>query len=154
MKDRVTTLLLIIKEGKILLAQKKRGFGVNKYNGVGGKVEFGETVEHAMIRETQEEIGVTPINYEKRAVITFSNIENGERFNIVMHVYAASDYLGEIKESEEMRPEWFDLDKVPFGKMFPDDKIWLPIMLEGKNFEGYFKFDEDFNVLDHTIEIK
>lgn len=154
MKDKITTLLLIIKNNKILLAQKKRGFGVGRYNGVGGKVEAGETIEQAMIRETQEEINVTPIHYNKRAIITFSNLANGERFNIVMHVYTASDYVGEIKESEEMRPEWFGHNDIPFANMFPDDRIWLPVLLDGKNFEAYFKFDEDFNVLEHTIEIK
>lgn len=154
MKDRITTLLLIIKNDKILLAQKKRGFGVGKYNGVGGKLEAGETIEHCMVRETQEEIGVTPTDYTKRAVITFSNIENGERFNIIMHVYTAKDYFGTITESEEMRPEWFDVDKAPFEQMFPDDRIWLPVLLGGANFEAYFKFDENFGVLSYRIDVK
>lgn len=153
MKDRITTLLLIIKNNQIFLAQKKRGFGVGKYNGVGGKVEPGETIEQGMLRETQEEINVVPIDFTKRAVITFSNVENGERFNIIMHVYVANDYVGEITESEEMRPAWFDVDKIPFEQMFSDDRIWLPVILKGKNFEAYFKFDEDFNVLNHTITI-
>lgn len=154
MKDRITTLLLILKDNKLLLAQKKRGFGVGKYNGVGGKVEVGETIEQGMIRETREEINVTPTEYAKRAIITFSNIDRGERFNIEMHVYVANNYIGEITESEEMRPEWFDVDNIPYKQMFPDDKLWLPVFLEGKNFEAYFKFDEDFNVLEYNINIK
>ncbi len=153
MKDRITTLLLIIKNNKILLAQKKRGFSVGKYNGAGGKVENGETVEECMIRETREEINVTPVNYTKRAVITFNIIEKGERLNIIMHTCTADDYEGEIKESEEMRPEWFDLDKIPFDKMLPDDKVWYPVILAGKNFEAYFKFDENFNILEQQLTV-
>ncbi|MBR4418900.1 MAG: NUDIX domain-containing protein, partial [Clostridia bacterium] len=71
MKHKQTTLLYIIKNNQILLAEKKRGFGVGKINGVGGKIEPGESIEQAMIRETQEEIGVTPINSQHLATITF-----------------------------------------------------------------------------------
>ena len=53
-----TTLCLLIKDNKILLPIKKRGFGKGKNNGVGGKLEDGETELEAMIRETKEEIGV------------------------------------------------------------------------------------------------
>ena len=60
-----TTLCLLKKDNSILLAMKKRGFGSGKYNGIGGKIEKGETPDEAMIRETKEEIKVTPIKYEK-----------------------------------------------------------------------------------------
>ena len=60
-----TTLCLLKKDNSILLAMKKRGFGSRKYNGIGGKIEKGETPDEAMIRETKEEINVTPIKYEK-----------------------------------------------------------------------------------------
>jgi len=57
------TLLFLIKDDQILLAMKKRGFGAGRFNGVGGKVEPGETIEQALIRESQEEINVTPIEF-------------------------------------------------------------------------------------------
>ena len=53
-----TTLCLLKKDNSILLAMKKRGFGSGKYNGIGGKIEKGETPDEAMIRETKEEIKV------------------------------------------------------------------------------------------------
>ena len=56
---RHTTLMLLKKDGKLLLGLKKRGFGLGKINGIGGKVEEGESVEAAAVRETFEEIGVT-----------------------------------------------------------------------------------------------
>ena len=59
------TLMLLRKNNEILLAMKKRGFGVGKFNGVGGKLKSGETPEMAMLRETKEEIGVVPSKYEK-----------------------------------------------------------------------------------------
>ena len=112
-KQLTTTLLHIIKDGKILLAEKKRGFGVGLFNGVGGKLEPGETVEQAMIRETQEEINVTPINYKKVAVINFDMFHKGEPTLEEMHVYIANDFIGTPDETEEMKPQWFDMDKIP-----------------------------------------
>lgn len=60
---RIATLLFLVKDDEILLAMKKRGFGKDRYNGVGGKVDDGESIEAAAARETIEEIGVTPINF-------------------------------------------------------------------------------------------
>ena len=71
MEKLETTLSLLKKDNKILLGMKKRGFGEGKYNGVGGKLKENETPEIAMIRETQEEINVTPTKYEKVGIIEF-----------------------------------------------------------------------------------
>lgn len=147
-----TTLLLVIKDNKILLACKKRGFGIGKYNGVGGKLESGESVEQGMIRETFEEIGIVPKDYELRGVIAFDEYYKGEPVLEVTHIYVASNFDGEPQETDEMKPFWFDLDKVPYDKMFPDDKYWLPLIIEGEYVVGNFKFDKDFNKLEHNIE--
>lgn len=64
-KLRQATICLLIKDDQVLLALKKRGFGEGKWNGVGGKVKDGETIEQTAIRETQEEIGVTPVRMER-----------------------------------------------------------------------------------------
>ena len=57
---RQASLCLLLREGEILLARKKRGFGVGKWNGAGGKPEPGEPIERTAIRETEEELGVHP----------------------------------------------------------------------------------------------
>ena len=74
-----TTLCLLKKDNEILLAMKKRGFGEGKYNGVGGKIENGETPEEAMLRETQEEISVTPTKYEKVGFLEFDEYYKGKK---------------------------------------------------------------------------
>jgi len=65
------TLCFLIADDKILLGMKKRGFGEGKYNGIGGKVEDGETVKDAAVRELYEEVGVHTNEMEKIAEITF-----------------------------------------------------------------------------------
>ena len=153
MRFMQTTLLVIIKDEKIMLARKKRGFGAGLYNGVGGKVEFGETVEDAMIREAYEEASITPKNYKKRAIIDFDEFVKDERTHVNMHIYVASDYEGTPTESNEMIPVWFDLNKIPFSRMFPDDSHWLPEILKGNNVKAFFKYDINLNILEKKIEV-
>ena len=79
MKKMETTLCLLRRNEEILLAMKKRGFGEGKYNGVGGKIEGTETPEAAMLRETKEEIGVTPIQYDNVGVVSFDEFYKDEK---------------------------------------------------------------------------
>ncbi len=151
MKTIDATLLLVIKNGKILLAQKKRGFGQGKFNGVGGKAEIGETIEETMLRETKEEIGIVPTVFKKQGEILFDEYMKGERSFVNMTIYVASEFEGELIESDEMRPQWFDLDKVPFENMFPDDKLWLPHLLDGKFVRGNLVLDENFKLMSYSI---
>ena len=147
-----TTLCLLKKENKILLAMKKRGFGEGKYNGVGGKIEKGETPEEAMIRETKEEIAVVPTKFEKVGFIDFDEYYKGKKERVTFHLYFVKEWTGEPTESEEMNPKWFDVDNIPYDKMFPDDKYWLPLILEGKKIKAYFDFDEEWNLLCKKID--
>ena len=142
-----TTLCLLKKNNKILLAMKKRGFGEGKYNGVGGKVKIDETPEEAMIRETQEEIAVTPTKFEKVGFIEFDEYYKGKKEKIAFHLYIVNEWKGEPTESEEMSPYWFDINNIPYNKMLPDDKYWLPLILEGKKIKAYFDFDENWSLL-------
>lgn len=147
-----TTLLYIIKDNKILLAEKKRGFGVGKLNGVGGKIENDESIEQAMLRETMEEIGVKPIDFEQRATIHFDLFYKGEKEKEDTYVFVASNYIGELIETEEMKPKWFELKNLPFEKMFSDDRLWLNSLIEGKKFEANIILDENFNTTDFNIK--
>lgn len=153
MKFLRTTVLVIIKDNKIMLARKKRGFGAGLYNGVGGKVEPGETVEEAMLRETKEEANITPTNYKKRAEINFDEFVKDEHALVNVHIFVAEDYIGTIEESEEMAPTWFELSKIPYSRMFPDDSYWLPEILKGNNVKGFFKYDVNLNILERQISV-
>lgn len=152
MKKMETTLCLLKSENEILLAMKKRGFGEGKYNGVGGKIEGMETPEEAMLRETQEEIGVIPTKYEKVGIVSFDEFYKGEKTNLIFHLYIVTEWMGTPTESEEMKPNWFSIDNIPYSQMFPDDKYWLPLILEGKKINAYFDFDEDWNLLSKDIK--
>ncbi len=147
-----TTLVLLRKDNEILLGMKKRGFGEGRYNGIGGKIKSGETPEEAMVRESQEEIAVKPVEYIKMGKVEFLELYKGKKENVVFHLYIATKWEGEPKESDEMIPKWFSISEIPYQQMFPDDKYWLPLVLEGKKVNAFFEFDEQWSLLNYSVE--
>lgn len=146
------TLVYLVKDNEVLLAMKKRGFGEGKYNGAGGKVEKNETIEEAMIRETYEEIGVKPKKYKKVGYLIFNEFHENERKIMNLFIYTCTSWSGEITESEEMKPEWFNINNLPLRDMWEADSIWLSIVLAGKNIVGKFRLSEDGSVNDYFIK--
>jgi len=153
MNHKTLSLLFLRRDNEILLAMKKRGFGEGRWNGVGGKVETGESIEQAMIRETEEEIGVTPTVYEKMADIRFDEYFKGEPTLMHVHVYVATEWTGEPTESEEMAPKWFSTDEIPYKDMWADDPFWLPHVIHGEKISADFKLDEKDVIIEHTIKV-
>ncbi len=153
MNNKVCTLLFLRRENKILLAMKKRGWGDERFNGVGGKVEKTETVDEALIRECQEEIKVTPVKYEKVAQHDFIyKNEDDSKWHMYVHVYFCLDWQGEPQETKEMNPKWFSIRNIPYDKMWEDDKFWLPEVLRGKKVTGIFTFDKEHKLLTHNVK--
>lgn len=145
------TLVIIQDHPRILLGMKKRGFGAGRWNGFGGKVNKGESVEEAARRELLEEAGITVKKVDKRGILDFEFAANpGEILEV--HIFHAGEFEGEPVESEEMRPEWFHFDEIPFAQMWPDDVHWFPLFLKGSKFKGRFLFGEGDIVLDHYLE--
>jgi len=130
---------MILKDNQILLGMKKRGFGIGRWNGFGGKVEEGETIEQGAIRELKEEIGIDALNIKKVGILYFS-FQNDTKI-LEVNVFTVIDFTGEPIESEEMKPQWFSFDKIPFSQMWTDDIQWFPFLLNNKLFRGEFLFD-------------
>lgn len=150
---KVCTLLFLRRNDEILLAMKKRGFGSERYNGVGGKIEPGETVEEALVRECQEEIGVTPKNYHKIAEHDFLQIEGDDPWRMYVHAYFCDNWEGEPIETDEMAPEWFSISSIPYGTMWQDDEHWLPLALQNNKVYGQFTFDKNDQMISQNIAI-
>jgi mutator protein MutT len=151
---RQVTILFLMDNDQILLAMKKRGFGEGLWNGVGGKLDVGETIEQALIRETNEEIGVIPQSFHKVAVLDFRYPEGSERTkdNQQAHVFLCEKWSGKPIETEEMKPVWHSLDSIPYDIMWPDDKLWLPEVLKGNKVSALFGFDVEDNLVSSSVK--
>lgn len=142
------SLCFVLHEKEILMIRKKRGLGAGKINAPGGRLESGETALEAAIRETQEEVGVTPLNPRHRGNLHFQFTDG-----LALHcaVFLAEACVGEAVETEEAIPHWMKPSEIPYHDMWADDVHWLPGMLEGKCFNGYFHFDDEV-MLSHHLE--
>ena len=131
MTEQLATLCYIVRDGQLLLIHKKRGIGAGKINGPGGKVDPGETPLAAAIRETREEVGVVPNDPQLRGDLLFYFADG-----LVLRclIYLSDGCLGEPHETAEAVPQWFPVTALPYGEMWEDDRIWLPLLIAGRVF--------------------
>lgn len=144
------TLLFILREEKLLLIHKLRGFGAGKVNGPGGKIEPGETALEAALRETFEELEIMPLRPEERGKLHFQ-FRDGHSLHCT--VFIAFDFRGEPRTTEEAIPFWTRVNDIPYHQMWADDRYWLPLLINGAHFDGYFEFAGD-ELLEHRVVVR
>lgn len=140
-----TTLVFPIDEQhRILLGRKKRGFGADKYNGFGGKINAGESFRQCAVRELYEESGIRVDASDLECVALFDfQFPYDESLTHVGYVYFVRVTDVNPIESDEMEPHWFTFVDVPYEHMWEGDRTWLPMLLEGKLLKGPILFGPD-----------
>lgn len=150
-KPKIATLCFVVKDNQVLLGMKKKGFGKGRWNGFGGKVKKNEKISQAAQRELLEESNIKAERVEKIGRLDFFCPK--EYFGMIVHIFICEEYQRKPKETDEMTPKWFDLDKIPFEKMWPDDIYWFSHLLERKKFEGKFIFEDFDNIKGFEIKL-
>lgn len=135
------TLAFLVRRNTVWLAMKKTGFGKGKYNGFGGKLLEGETIEDSLLRELKEEANVCAISYEKMGEISYT-FPGKPDLNHHVHIYIVNQWYGIPQESKEMSPELFEFNNIPYEKMWSNDQYWLPHVLKGRKIEADIVQDE------------
>ncbi|MFW5694222.1 MAG: 8-oxo-dGTP diphosphatase [Alkalispirochaeta sp.] len=138
-QDRAV-LCFLQRDGEVLLIRKKRGLGAGKVNGPGGKTEPGERPVDAAIRETWEEVGLTPMDPIHYGTLRFAFTDG---YYLEVYVYVASHWHGSLVETEEAEPFWVNTSDIPYHQMWEDDTWWLPPVLTGDHVEAEMAFDGD-----------
>jgi 8-oxo-dGTP diphosphatase len=134
--------------GSLLLIRKKRGLGAGKINGPGGRIDAGETPLEAAVRETREEVSLTPLDPKRAGELSFQFTDG---YSLHCTVFATGAFRGTPRETAEARPFWCSVDELPYEEMWADDRLWMPYLLGGREFSGYFLFEGD-RMLSHRLE--
>ncbi|MBU1245447.1 MAG: 8-oxo-dGTP diphosphatase [Nanoarchaeota archaeon] len=149
---RIETVATVYRHPRILLGKKiNNKFGAGKYNGFGGGIEDDdEDIFATAIRETEEEAGITLINPDRMGRILF-RFQSDEQDHDV-HFFRARKYLGTPRETDEMIFRWFNINNIPYDQMWPSDRYWFPLLLEGTRFLGEVLFGSDQQVIEHILK--
>ena len=125
---KMTTLCCPERNGKYLMlhrTKKKRDENHDKWIGVGGKFEAGESPEDCMRREVLEETGLTVTKVRYRGIVTFVSDEWGCEY---MHLFEVTDWTGELKECDEGELAWIDKSRLFDLTMWEGDRIFLKLL--------------------------
>lgn len=136
------TLGILLRNDKVLLGEKKRGeIGIGILSGPGGKQEPDETLTECLIRETREELAIEldPVSLELAAVIDFYVADEIDSRVYVSRVEVS---LGEVRETKEMIPQWYLLNKLPYEGMFESDIHWFLKAARGNAFHAKVYYRE------------
>lgn len=133
---------------EVLLGEKKKGLGVGKVVGPGGKLEQGESPEQAIVREVREESGlvVQEADLERIGRIDYSFPSKPE-WSQVSWVFKTHRFSGEVVESDELLLRWHLVSEIPFDLMWDDARQWLPDALSGEYCERRFVFGDDLSTV-------
>ena len=155
----IGTLVFIVQQDQVLLIHKKTGHGAGKVNGPGGKLDPAEQVLACAQRELYEEVGLKADDLVCRAEMRFVEL-NGPQW--LGFAFTGSQVSGQLSETREAAPFWCPLNEIPYTRMWPDDAIWLPLILDahhqlkqGENqqadvFVADYLFD-DGELLEHQV---
>jgi 8-oxo-dGTP diphosphatase len=129
---------------EVLLGHKKTGLGQGKIVGLGGHVEPGESPAEAAVREVKEESGlcVTQPALTEAAHVTFL-FPYRPAWGMTVVVFTCTEWSGQAAETEEIRPQWFPVSALPFGRMWDDAPRWLPRVLSGERLRATFSYADD-----------
>ncbi len=148
-----TTLTYIEKDGAYLMLhriKKKNDVNHDKWIGVGGKFEAGESPFDCARREILEECGVMVKNPAYRGIVTFVSDEYGTEY---MHLFTATEYEGEINYAcDEGRLEWVKKENVQALPIWEGDKIFLDLLDKEKRFFSLKLCYKKDKLISHTIE--
>ncbi len=134
MRNNLTTLCYIEKDDSYLMmhrVKKEKDINKDKWVGVGGHFEEGESPEECLLREVREETGLELKAWKLRGIITFvTDVQQTE----YMFLYTADDYAGEMTECSEGNLEWVKKSKVYHLPIWEGDKIFFRLLEQGAEF--------------------
>ena len=131
---RSTSLVHLERDGKYLMlhrVKREQDENRDKWVGIGGKFEPGESPEDCAVREVFEETGLTMRSWSYRGIVTFVSDEWGTEY---MHLFHSTDFTGSVKDCDEGVLEWVDKQALLSLPIWEGDKIFLRLLDEERPF--------------------
>ncbi len=131
---KLTTLCYLEREGQYLMlhrVSKKNDVNKDKWIGVGGKFERGETPEECLLREVREETGLTLLGYRFRGLLTFLYNEDEPEY---IFLYTSNQFEGELRDCDEGVLEWVDQDRLESLNLWEGDKLMFRLLREREDY--------------------
>lgn len=147
---KLATLCYLKVDGKTLMIhriRKENDMHRGKWNGLGGKLDPGESPEECVIREVREESGLRIINPILKGFLTFPGFANDEDW--YAFVFVAHEFDGRLIDSSEGILEWIDDRNLLKLDLWAGDLIFLPWLEKPGFFSGKFVY-QDGNLVDHS----
>ena len=154
-QPELTTLCYIEKDNKYLMmhrVKKEKDINKDKYIGVGGHFEYGESPDECLKREVMEETGLTLLKYKPRGIVTFIYGDASrpeERIVEYMHLYTATEFEGDMIDCDEGELEWIEKSAVYKLPIWEGDKIFFRLLEER---DDYFSVKLVYSETDELIE--
>ncbi len=149
---KITTLCYIEKNDQFLMLHrtaKEDDPNKDKWIGVGGKVEEGESPEECLLREVKEETGLELLDYKYRGIITFTSDQWESEY---MHLYTSDRYQGDLGNCDEGILEWVDKEEVMCKNVWEGDKVFLPLIMEESSFFSLKLEYVGWKLIKHTLK--
>lgn len=148
---KIATLCYVRRAGKTLMVhriKKANDMHQGKWNGLGGKLEPGETPEECAIREIYEESGLIVKNLVFKGMITFPGFANDEDW--YTFIFVVDDFAGQLIDSPEGNLEWIDRDKLFQLNLWDGDRVFLNWLDRPGFFSAKFVY-QDGQFIDYNV---
>lgn len=137
---------------QFLMVKNLRGMNKGFYNFSGGKMNFGEDIREALVREVKEEtnLDLEGAKFIGRIDVVPADVKKvrADTKDVQVYVFYSNKYKGKERAADdEVELHWFDKDEIPFAAMRDNDKVWVPEVLQGNMVNMKFFRDENGNLV-------
>ena len=123
--------------------KKEHDINQNKWIGLGGKFEPGESPEQCLLREIKEEAGVTLTAFKLRGLVTFITLD-GSSEPMIIFIYTATEFTGVVQDCNEGTLKWIDTNKIQELELWEGDRLfWDWLLNDNRFFSARFIYDNE-----------